>query len=49
MDMLLVTQYMDTLSAVGANQLIVRPDPGEVRSMQQRLPKRQESPPDLLW
>jgi hypothetical protein len=47
MDLLLVTQYFDTLAAVGAGQLIVRSAPSELLALQQGLPK-QPSPPDLL-
>lgn len=30
MDVLLITQYLDTLAAVGANELIINPRPQEV-------------------
>jgi regulator of protease activity HflC (stomatin/prohibitin superfamily) len=52
MDLLLLTQYLDTLSAVGNNgaDLIMRYDPGEILAIKQALPAReQKSPPDLLW
>ena len=30
MDLLLLTQYTETLVAIGSNQLIVRPQPAEI-------------------
>ena len=38
MDLLLLTQYMDILSAVGANDLIISHSPGNVQSLLQSLP-----------
>jgi regulator of protease activity HflC (stomatin/prohibitin superfamily) len=52
MDLLLLTQYLDTLSAVGNNgaHLMMRYSPGEILAIKQALPTReQKSPPDLLW
>lgn len=50
MDWLLVTQYMDTLASVGAEQLVIRGAPREIFDIQKSLPKAQpKSPPDLLW
>jgi hypothetical protein len=37
MHLLLVTQYLDTLSAVRPNELMVRATPGEVIAMQEGL------------
>jgi len=34
MDILLLTQYFDTLSAIGANSLFLEHDPGTVTTMQ---------------
>jgi hypothetical protein len=47
MDLLLVTQYFETLAAVGAGDLIVRSGPSEFLALKQGLPK-QPNPPDLL-
>ena len=37
-DMLLVTQYLDTLVAIGANELILDPAPHALHDIQQGLP-----------
>lgn len=39
MDILLLSQYFDTLSAVGANQLFLEHDPATVASLQQSVNK----------
>jgi regulator of protease activity HflC (stomatin/prohibitin superfamily) len=38
MDLLLLTQYIDMLGAVGGNQLIISHTPGNVKSLRQSLP-----------
>ena len=37
MDVLLLSQYFDTLSAVGANQLFLEHDPATVAALQQSV------------
>ena len=61
LSLLLVTQYLDTLFAVGSNSMIVRPSPSEVFAMKQKATSTADnsvgimgsgtaaSPPDLLW
>eukprot|EP00543_Licmophora_paradoxa_P000878 CAMPEP_0202459902 /NCGR_PEP_ID=MMETSP1360-20130828/39855_1 /ASSEMBLY_ACC=CAM_ASM_000848 /TAXON_ID=515479 /ORGANISM="Licmophora paradoxa, Strain CCMP2313" /LENGTH=169 /DNA_ID=CAMNT_0049081265 /DNA_START=309 /DNA_END=818 /DNA_ORIENTATION=- len=38
-DVLLLTQYMDTLTAIGGNSLVLRMEPKEVNHMRDGLPK----------
>ena len=47
MDLLLVTQYIDTLSAIGSNELGLRYEPGEVFQIRDGLPTTHHIP-DLL-
>jgi hypothetical protein len=48
MDLLLATQYLDTLASIGAEEVIIRNAPSEIIAIQKSLPK-QKPPPDLLW
>ena len=43
MDLLLVTQYLDTLAAVGAGELFIRSTPSEIISIQSSLSKPREA------
>lgn len=46
MDLLLVSQYLDTLVAVGAQEMIVRPAPSEMIDIQKNLPTKAD--PSML-